>query len=76
MHEDNHGHSKAAWTGVAVMLVAAVAGAWAAVFGPLWLLWASLAVFALGGVVWYALARAGLGSDPERSRVDASRSRA
>lgn len=76
MHEDNHGHSKAAWTGVAVMLVATAAGCWAAVFGPAWLLWASLAVFALGAIVWYAMARAGLGSDPERSRVGAERSRA
>jgi hypothetical protein len=69
MHEDNHGHSTAAWTGVAVMLVATVAGCYAAVFGPAWLLWAGLAGFVVGALVWYAMARAGLGSDPERSRA-------
>lgn len=69
MHEDNHGHSSAAWTGVALMLVAAVLGCYAAVFGPAWLLWAGLALFGVGALVWYAMARAGLGSDPERSRA-------
>lgn len=67
MHEENHGHSAAAWTGVLVCLVGAVAACWAVVFGPGWLVWAGIGLFAAGGVIWYAMARAGMGSDPERS---------
>lgn len=68
MHDDNHGHSKAAWTGVTVMLLAGVVAAYAAVFGPAWLLWAGIGVFLLGAVLWYALSRAGWGaSTPHRS---------
>ena len=52
---DDHGHSTAAWTGVVIMLVAAVAACWGVAFGPLWLLYAGLAVFAAGGLVWYVM---------------------
>lgn len=61
MHDDNHGHSPAAWTGVAVMLVAAAAACWAAVFGPVEMLWIGLAVFLGGALLWYVLDRSGFG---------------
>ena len=62
MHEDDHGHSKAAWTGVTISLVAAAVACYAAVFGPAVLMWIGVAVFLAGGLVWYAMAKAGLGS--------------
>ena len=51
MEHENHYHSKAAWVGVSIMLVATVLGSWAAVFGPAWLLWAGLGLFAVGALV-------------------------
>lgn len=61
MQDDNHGHSPAAWTGVAVMLVAALLGCWAAVFGPVEMLWGGVILFAVGALLWYVLERAGFG---------------
>lgn len=63
MHDDNHGHSTAAWTGVTVMLVAAALACWAAVFGPSELLWGGIGLFLVGALVWYAMAKAGYGSE-------------
>ena len=68
MHEDNEGHSLAAWTGVAVMLVAAVLACWGIVFGPQVLIPVGLVLFAVGAIAWYIMARAGYGSDPEMAR--------
>lgn len=68
MHEDNEGHSTAAWTGVAIMLLAAVAACYAAVFGPVELMWGGIGLFVLGALVWYAMARAGMGSTPSQHR--------
>lgn len=65
MHEDDHGHSPAAWTGVAVMLVAAALACYAVVFGPVWLFWAGGGLFLAGGLLWYALGKAGYGSPAE-----------
>lgn len=62
MHDDDHGHSAAAWTGVAIMLVSAAVGCYAAVFGPAALMWGGLVVFLLGALVWYGMARAADGS--------------
>lgn len=69
MHDDDHGHSRAAWTGVAIMLVATAVACYAAVFGPVELMWGGIAVFLLGGLLWYAMAKAGIGSSrpPRRS---------
>ena len=69
MHDENHGYSPAAWTGVAIMLVAATVACYAAVFGPASLMWIGIAVFVAGSLVWYAMAKAGLGSDGPRARA-------
>lgn len=69
-HEDNHGQSPAAWTGVAIMLVAAVVACWGVFSETDVLLWGGVAVFLLGAVIWYLMDRAGKGrhdDDPERT---------
>lgn len=71
MQDDDHGHSRAAWIGVGVMLVSVLAGCYGVVFGPDVLLWIGLVGFAVGALGWYALARVGSGS--ETARADASR---
>ncbi|WP_075959001.1 Trp biosynthesis-associated membrane protein [Ornithinimicrobium sp. CNJ-824] len=63
MEHENHYHSKAAWVGVSIMLVATVLGSWAAVFGPAWLLWAGLGLFAVGALVWFGMSKAGYGAE-------------
>lgn len=68
MHEDNEGHSPAAWIGVAVMLAAAVLACWGIVFGPQVLIPVGLGLFLVGAIAWYILARAGYGSDPETAK--------
>ncbi len=69
MHDDdNHGHSPAAWTGVVVMLLAAAVACYAAVFGPVELMWGGIVVFLAGGLLWYVLERFGVGT--ARSRAD------
>ncbi|GGK74432.1 HGxxPAAW family protein [Ornithinimicrobium pekingense] len=62
MHDEDHGHSPAAWTGTAVMLLAAAVACYAAVFGPVELMWGGVVVFLLGALGWYAMAKAGIGS--------------
>lgn len=64
-HEDNHGHSTAAWIGVAIMLVAATVACWGVVFGPPALLWIGVAVFLVGAVAWYILDKAGVGTQKD-----------
>ena len=70
-HDDNDGQSTAAWTGVAIMLVAAAAACWGVFFGPPALLWIGVAVFLVGALVWYGMEKAGMGvhkdEDPTRS---------
>ncbi|GAA1182565.1 hypothetical protein GCM10009584_25810 [Ornithinimicrobium humiphilum] len=63
MHDEDHGHSPAAWTGTIVMLVTSAVACYAAVFGPGWLMWAGIAGFLLGALVWYGMAKAGFGSE-------------
>ena len=67
MHDEDHGHSAAAWTGTTVMLVAAAVACYAAVFGPVELMWGGIVAFLLGALVWYAMARAGHGSVGRRA---------
>ena len=68
MHDEDHGHSAAAWTGTAVMLLAAAVACYAAVFGPAGLMWGGIVLFLVGALVWYAMAKAGYGSEGSRSR--------
>lgn len=56
---DDHGHSRGAWIGVTIMLVATVIGCWGVVFEPTYLVWVGLALFAVGAVAWYLMDRGG-----------------
>ena len=68
MHDDDHGHSPAAWTGTIIMLVSAAVACYAAVFGPIELMWGGIGVFVLGSLIWYGMAKAGFGSEGRRAR--------
>lgn len=68
-HDEDHGHSTAAWTGTAIMMVAAAVACYAAVFGPMLLAWIGIAAFLVGALVWYAMARASASDDPSTSRT-------
>lgn len=70
MHEDHHGHSTAAWAGVAVMLVAAVIACWGVLLGPDFLLWLGLGLGVVGALVWYGMERAGYGSRQHQDSTD------
>ncbi|HMT31791.1 MAG TPA: hypothetical protein PKC73_11710 [Dermatophilaceae bacterium] len=62
-HHDNHGQSTAAWTAVAILLVAAIVMSWAVVVAskPLFIIGAVIAV--AGVVAGKVLAMAGYGVD-------------
>ena len=63
-HHDNHGQSVAAWTGVAILTVAAAIMCWAVVV-------ASTGLFIAGAVTGKVLAMAGFGvQKPGRNQVD------
>lgn len=63
-HDDNdpgHGNSPAAWTAVTVMLVAFTIGTFAFWFDVAWLVWASVGLLLVGGLLGLVLAKAGYG---------------
>lgn len=63
-HADpGHGHSPAAWTAVTIMLIAFAIGTVAFFLDLQWLVWASAGLLVVGGIVGWALARAGYGVD-------------
>ena len=62
---DNHGHSRAAWTGTVIMLVAAAVACWGVFFGPDLLLYVGLGAFVVGALVWYLMDRATQGAADE-----------
>ncbi len=64
---DNHGSSPAAWTAVIVMIIGFALGSWATAVQNWTLLWISVAVIAIGGVLGKVLAMAGYGAKPGRS---------
>ncbi|MFX0538751.1 HGxxPAAW family protein [Ornithinimicrobium sp. Y1847] len=72
MHDDDHGHSAAAWIGIAVMFVATALACFAAVFGPAWLFWAGVVLFPVGSLVWYLLSRTSLGLEARKERERAA----
>lgn len=70
MHEDSHGHSKAAWVGVTIMIVASMVGSWGVLFQPDFLLWVGVGMGVVGALAWYMLDRMGMGEKiPERSHT-------
>ena len=59
--EPGHGNSPAAWTAVAIMLIAFAIGTLAFWFEVVWLVWASAALVLVGLLVGYIMKRAGYG---------------
>ena len=59
--EPGHGNSPAAWTAVAIMLIAFAIGTLAFWFEIVWLVWASAALVLVGLLVGYFMKRAGYG---------------
>jgi hypothetical protein len=66
-HEDNEGHSTAAWTGVGIMIVATAIACWGVLFTPDVLLWIGSGLFVVGALVWYGMDRAGFGTSTHTS---------
>jgi hypothetical protein len=64
---DNHGSTPAAWTAVAIALVAFVLGGIAMVFTPVnWVLFGiAVALLVVAGIVGKVMAAMGIGSDTE-----------
>jgi nitrate/nitrite transporter NarK len=56
-----HGNSPAAWTAVVIMLVAFTIGTVAFWFDVVWLVWASVVLLVVGGLVGWLLAKLGYG---------------
>lgn len=60
--EPGHGHSPAAWTAVIIMLVAVLIGTVAFCIETVaWLVWVAAAIFFIGLLVGWIMARAGYG---------------
>jgi len=61
-HNDpGHGNSPAAWTAVAIILVAFTIGTFAFWFDLAWLVWASAGLAVVGVIVGWAMSKAGYG---------------
>lgn len=61
---ESHGHSKAAWTGVGIILLGSLLICLGIVFGNI-LLWApGIAGVVIGMVAWAVMEKAGLGEHP------------
>jgi hypothetical protein len=61
--EYGHGHSVAAWTGVGILLLAALFISLGIFFGWMWATWVGIAGVLLGVGAWVALNRAGYGQN-------------
>lgn len=59
--EPGHGHSPAAWTAVVIMLIGFTIGTLAFWFDIAWLVWASAGLVVVGGIVGWAMTKAGYG---------------
>jgi hypothetical protein len=69
-HDDNHGHSVAAWTAVIILIVASAIMSLAVLFPNVWLFVGGVVVGILGVVAGKVLSMAGYGS-AERDRDEA-----
>jgi hypothetical protein len=69
-HDDNHGHSVAAWTAVTILIVASAIMSLAVLFPNVWLFVAGVIVGVVGLVAGKVLSMAGYGS-AERDRDEA-----
>lgn len=61
IHED-HGHSVAAWTGVAVILVGSAVASWGVIVASQVLFWIGIAICLIGAVAGKVLSLAGYGA--------------
>ncbi|WP_029149919.1 DUF6704 family protein [Microbacterium indicum] len=64
--DPGEGHSPAAWTGVIIMLVALAIGTAALFLDQIWLVWAAAALFVVGPIVGFIMAKAGFGVNGPR----------
>ncbi len=62
-HEENHGHSTAAWTAVGIILVGALVASIAVVLPNLWVGAVGALIIIAGGITGKVMSMAGLGSD-------------
>lgn len=70
-HHDNHGQSVTAWTGVGILMVAAVVMSWAVVISSTGLFIAGAVLALVGVIAGKVLAMAGFGvQKPGRNQVD------
>jgi hypothetical protein len=69
-HDDNHGHSVAAWTAVLILIVAAAVMSLAVLFPNVWLFIGGVVLAIVGVVAGKVLSMAGYGS-AERDRGEA-----
>lgn len=68
MHEEDHGHSVAAWTGVTLILIGSTLISCGVFFSWAWANWAGTAVVVVGLMAWYGLVKAGYGENLPRDR--------
>lgn len=69
-HDDNHGHSVAAWTSVLILIVASAVMSLAVLFPNVWLFVGGAVLAVVGVVAGKVLSMAGYGS-AERDRDEA-----
>lgn len=67
--DPGHGHSRAAWTAVTIMLVAFTLGTVAFFLETVWAVWASVALFFVGLLVGWIMARFGYGVNDTNTNV-------
>ena len=69
-HDDNHGHSVAAWTAVLILIVASAVMSLAVLFPNVWLFVGGVVLAVVGLVAGKVLSMAGYGAaqrDPEQA---------
>ncbi len=68
-HDENHGHSTAAWTAVGIMLLGALIGSVATLIPSLWLGAVAAVVIIAGAVTGKLMSMAGYGSDGHHAQA-------
>ena len=64
MSSAHHGSTPAAWTGVAIVLLAFVVGGLGLVLENMLTFWIGVALAPIGGIVGMVMSKMGLGGDP------------